>query len=400
MDLPRAVLREDQRPLGAAAGSCGGGGPFAGGSGGAGQSITFIGATPLGHPLAPILANWLDNHMFVASTLIGFTVMERYPAMKVVVAHGKASWMQEVLEKMEASTRVIPLLHHYPVSTEPEEMWEHGNVMLGFDAEERMIQNLPQGFAGKVVWGSRYRITMRRAPGMHWPATRRRRAGAAGRANDGATRPGNSPLSRAANPRREFPRGVPTGLIPVAREPVYIAESELWGIDGGSQKFRGVPMVRIHLPPAESLERTGPGHGTVYTRFFGYKADVSDAELGRITGADFERAVALLVTIGAGEDEVVIGGASYFVSGSVAAAGRSAELAFTVEEDFQSRGIGSLLMRHIIAIARVKGLDRLEADVLSRNRPMLNVFRRCGLPMAVRHEGDVIHVILSLREAG
>jgi GNAT superfamily N-acetyltransferase len=137
---------------------------------------------------------------------------------------------------------------------------------------------------------------------------------------------------------------------------------------------------------------------TVYTRFFGYKADVSDAELGRITGADFERAVALLVTIG--EDEVVIGGASYFVSGSVAAAGPIAELAFTVEEDFQSRGIGSLLMRHIIAIARVKGLDRLEADVLSRNRPMLNVFRRCGLPMAVRHEGDVIHVILSLREAG
>ena len=134
----------------------GGGGPFAGGSGGAGQSTTFIGATPLGHPLAPILAPWLDNHMFVASTLIGFTVMERYPAMKVVVAHGKASWMQEVLEKMEASTRVIPLLHHYPVSTEPEEMWEHGNVMLGFDAEERLIQKLPQDFAHKIVWGSRY----------------------------------------------------------------------------------------------------------------------------------------------------------------------------------------------------------------------------------------------------
>src|ERR1700729_814129 len=134
----------------------GGGGPFAGGSGGAGQTTTFTGATPLGHPLAPILANWLDNHMFVASTLIGFTVMQRYPAMKVVVAHGKASWMQEVLEKMEASTRGIPLLHHYPVGTEPEELWEHGNVMLGFDAEERMIQKLPQDFAAKIVWGSRY----------------------------------------------------------------------------------------------------------------------------------------------------------------------------------------------------------------------------------------------------
>ena len=29
---------------------------------------------------------------------------------------------------MEASTRVIPLLHHYPVSTEPEEIWEKGKV--------------------------------------------------------------------------------------------------------------------------------------------------------------------------------------------------------------------------------------------------------------------------------
>jgi hypothetical protein len=64
--------------------------------------------------------------------------------------------MQEVLEKMEASTRVIPLLHHYPVSTEPEAMWERGNVMLGFDAEERLIQKLPEEFAAKVIWGSRY----------------------------------------------------------------------------------------------------------------------------------------------------------------------------------------------------------------------------------------------------
>ena len=48
------------------------------------------------------------------------------------------------------------LLHHHPVSTEPEKVWEHGNVMLGFDAEERLIQKSPEDFAAKVVWGSRY----------------------------------------------------------------------------------------------------------------------------------------------------------------------------------------------------------------------------------------------------
>ncbi len=106
--------------------------------------------------MAPILSPWLDNHMFVASTLIGFTVMQRFPELRVIVSHGKASWMEEVLEKMEASTRTIPLLHHYPVRTDPDEMWEEGHVLLGFDAEERMIQRLPHAFASKVVWGSRY----------------------------------------------------------------------------------------------------------------------------------------------------------------------------------------------------------------------------------------------------
>jgi predicted TIM-barrel fold metal-dependent hydrolase len=135
----------------------GGAGPFSGGGNGLhGASFFTAPATPLGHPVAPILANWLDNHMFVASALIGFTVMQRYPELRFVVAHGKASWMEEVLEKMEASTRVIPLLHTYPVHTEPEELWAEGRVMLGFDAEERLIQKLPQDFAAKVVWGSRY----------------------------------------------------------------------------------------------------------------------------------------------------------------------------------------------------------------------------------------------------
>jgi len=131
-----------------------GGGPHAGGGGHHG--FTFVATPPLGHPIAPTISYWLDNHMFVAATLIGFTVMQRYPKMKVVVAHGKASWMEEVLEKMEASTRTIPPLHYYPVRTDTEELWEEGNVMLGFDAEERLIQKLPHDFAHKVVWGSRY----------------------------------------------------------------------------------------------------------------------------------------------------------------------------------------------------------------------------------------------------
>ena len=44
--------------------------------------------------------------------------------------------------------------------------------------------------------------------------------------------------------------------VPVAREPVYIVEGELRDRRGSQIIFAGVPMVRIHLPPATSLLRT------------------------------------------------------------------------------------------------------------------------------------------------
>jgi GNAT superfamily N-acetyltransferase len=134
---------------------------------------------------------------------------------------------------------------------------------------------------------------------------------------------------------------------------------------------------------------------TVYTRFFGYKADVSEADLSRITGADFDHTVALLVTVGAGEVETVIGGASYFAADNTALP-RSAEIAFLVEEDYQGRGLASALLQHMIWIARVKNLDQFEANVLAQNAAMLRVFRQSGLPITLSREGDVIHLVLSL----
>jgi predicted TIM-barrel fold metal-dependent hydrolase len=131
-----------------------GGGPDAGGSGG--PDMGFKSGLDIGHPIASILAPWLDNHMFVAAALIGFGAIQRYPNMKVSLPHGKASWMEEVIEKMEASTRTLPLSYHYPIRTDPEDMWEEANVLLGFDAEERLVQALPEVCRDKVTWGSRY----------------------------------------------------------------------------------------------------------------------------------------------------------------------------------------------------------------------------------------------------
>jgi RimJ/RimL family protein N-acetyltransferase len=136
---------------------------------------------------------------------------------------------------------------------------------------------------------------------------------------------------------------------------------------------------------------------SIYTRFFYHKKALTDEELKRITEVDFENVVALIMTIGEGENETIIGAGRYVVIDESASL-RSAEVAFTVEEDYHRQGIARTLLRHLADIAREKGLSCLVAEVLPENKGMLTVFSRSGLLMKTQHEGDVVHVTMSLTE--
>ena len=135
--------------------------------------------------------------------------------------------------------------------------------------------------------------------------------------------------------------------------------------------------------------------GTIYTRFFSVRKGLTDAELDRMTTSDFVNFLMLAATVGTGADETVIGGASYVVLPPVDGA-RAAEVAFTIEEDYQGQGLAGKLMAMLAAIARQHGIDRLEADVLAGNAPMLAVFERSGLPLTKTREGGVTHVVMNL----
>ena len=154
-------------------------------------------------------------------------------------------------------------------------------------------------------------------------------------------------------------------------------------------------MIRAARPDdRERIARAFNGleRDSVYTRFFTYKDALTSTEVARLDAMDFVRHVMLLATVRTEDDETVVGSAQY-----VALEPHSAEVAFTVEEDFRGRGIAGRLLRHLIAIARGSGFDRFEADVLPGNASMLAVFARSGLPMTRRREGGVVHVALALR---
>ncbi len=132
---------------------------------------------------------------------------------------------------------------------------------------------------------------------------------------------------------------------------------------------------------------------TLYHRFFGVKRDFSEQELHFFLDIDYVNHVALVAEAIEDGRTVIVGGCRYVV----VEPGR-AEVAFTVIDAYQKKGIGTALMRRLAAIGREAGLMELVADVLSKNTPMMKVFKRSSLAMTTKREGAVFYV--SLRYEG
>ena len=138
---------------------------------------------------------------------------------------------------------------------------------------------------------------------------------------------------------------------------------------------------------------------TIYTRFFSFKKELTEQDLARIDASDFVHAVALVATMPQGDDEVIIGGGAYTVVERPGAP-RTAEVSFTIEEDYQGQGLATLFMTMLTAIARDRGVERFEAEVLAGNQAMLGVFLKSGLPLHRHTEDGVVFVVMDLRQGG
>jgi len=96
-----------------------------------------------------------------------------------------------------------------------------------------------------------------------------------------------------------------------------------------------------------------------------------------------------------GAGEKIIGAGRYIAFGNADPPDR-AEVAFTVEEDYQGLGIAGKLLRHLAGIAKDKGITQFHAEVLPQNKGMLAVFNRSGFPVKQEFAEGLAHVTLSL----
>jgi acetyltransferase len=91
---------------------------------------------------------------------------------------------------------------------------------------------------------------------------------------------------------------------------------------------------------------------------------------------DYQKRMAIVATTGGlgGEPETFVGIARYGETDEPA----TAEIAVTVTDAWQRRGVATLLLEHLMRYAREHGIRRFEGFVLAENRPMLALATRLG----------------------
>ena len=125
----------------------------------------------------------------------------------------------------------------------------------------------------------------------------------------------------------------------------------------------------------------GQSAESIYLRFFAPLRELSERDVHHFTHVDYVDRVALVATI---RDDII--GVGRFDKVDE----RSAEVAFNIGDSYQGKGIGSVLLEHLAAIARDLGIAEFTAEVLPQNRKMLQVFADAGYAVSRHFDDGVI----------
>lgn len=128
---------------------------------------------------------------------------------------------------------------------------------------------------------------------------------------------------------------------------------------------------------------------TLRYRFLYSIKTLSDAMLDRLVNVDGTQNLALVVTMGENNEERIVGVGRYQ---TIEERPEVAEVSFLIEDAMQRRGIGTLLLDTLAEFARLHGLSRFAADVLTDNRSMLSVFRKAGYGLSGSTSYGVTHL--------
>ncbi len=146
-------------------------------------------------------------------------------------------------------------------------------------------------------------------------------------------------------------------------------------MDGETVRMRPIRPEDAELE-ARFFARVGPE--SAYYRFFRAKTELTSEELEYFTNVDYRDRMALVVLH---DDEMVAVGRYDVLAEDGRGDETTAEVAFLVEDAFQGRGVGTLLLQQLAAYGRLHDVAAFRAYVLADNKGMLRVLRHSGYDM-------------------
>ncbi len=138
---------------------------------------------------------------------------------------------------------------------------------------------------------------------------------------------------------------------------------------------------------------------TRYYRFHYAKERITEEELKLFTEVTPPERLAYVAIAGTGQDERITGVARWDMSPP--SGGEhvvSAEIAFTVEDQTQIKGIGTILLEELARAGAVHGIKRFIARVLPENTRMLEVFEESGFKFTKRMEESLYVIEVDLTD--
>jgi GNAT superfamily N-acetyltransferase len=137
---------------------------------------------------------------------------------------------------------------------------------------------------------------------------------------------------------------------------------------------------------------------TVYFRFFSPIKRMSDALAHRLAVVDYRDRFAIVAAArrphGPGHKERIVGVARYDRARDTDVA----EVAVAVIDEFQRRGLGSVLLAELARVARSQGIRSFQLIVLPENREMLGLLRKMGWIHQAKLSGGVYEISFDLPE--
>jgi RimJ/RimL family protein N-acetyltransferase len=106
-----------------------------------------------------------------------------------------------------------------------------------------------------------------------------------------------------------------------------------------------------------------------------------------IENLNYDRVLPILAVVEENSKEKIVAGATLAFS-QVEVFKHKAEFGITVHDDYQDRGLGTALTKHMIEIARSKGLKKISLTVVTENSRAIRVYEKCGFRIEGRLEKD------------